>query len=98
MLVRVSPIARWSIAVRASISSAVVRASARAASRSASARSARSRHVPAASPMRGIRPSHFSATLMCASTHSSGSGSISSGRWWMARKSAVTTLRPASRT
>ena len=54
----------------------------------------------AAAPRRrpGIRPSHFSATRMCASIQVSGSPISSSEWWWMTLKSAVTTLRPASRT
>ena len=70
----------------------------RAASRSASARRARSFQLPGALPTPGIRPSHFSATRMWASTHSSVSVTSSSEWWWTARMSAVTTLRPAART
>ncbi len=53
---------------------------------------ARSFQVPGPVPMPGMRPSHFSATAMCAWTHSSWSGTISSGRWWIARTSAVSDL------
>ena len=54
--------------------------------------------VPPAAPTFGMRPSHFSATRMWASTQVSGLPMRSSEWWWMTLKSAVTTLRPASRT
>ena len=97
MLVVISSTTRRYSRSRASYCSCLETAAARAASASASARRARARQSPPPCPTPGIRPSHFSATRMCASIQPSGSPMSSSEWWWTARKSAVTTLRPAAR-
>ena len=90
---------RSSCVVRASAWSIAATAWVRASAASASARRARCSQPPAgAGATPGMRPSHFSATRMCAAIQVSGWLTSSSEWWWTTLKSAVTTLRPASRT